>query len=120
MRNISLFMVCLTVVFAGCFMVVKSAFAEIDVETTFQTVCVLCHGDDGKGSDQGKKFGVPDFTDKEWQAETTDEYMIKRMIEGSDNPNYGEGVLPLLEMIGVENPEDEVPSLVPMIRSFGK
>ena len=115
-------------VFIGCFVIalsvysvsLKKAFAEIDVEMTYQTVCVLCHGADGKGSDQGKKFKVPDFTDKEWQAGVKDEDMIKRMIEGSDNPNYSEGVVPLLEMLGVENPKDEVAAFIPKIRSFAK
>lgn len=115
-----LFVACFVFAAVGLFMNGKSVFAEVDVDGTYQMVCVLCHGEDGTGSDQGKKFKVPDFTNKEWQASVKDEDMIKGMLEGSDNPNYGEGVVPLLEMVGIENPQDEVAAFVPKIRSFGK
>ncbi len=98
---------------------IKNVFAEIDVDGTYQMVCVLCHGEDGTGSAQGKKFKAPDFTSKEWQDSITDETMIQNMIKGSDNPNYGEGVLPLLEMVGIENPTEAVSAFVPKIRAFG-
>lgn len=120
MKKISFVLPFLASLFLGHNFDLKKSYAEIDVDSTFQMVCTLCHGEDGKGSKQGKKFKVPDFTDKEWQASVTDEHMIKRMIEGSDNPNYSEGVLPLLEMIGVENPKDEVAAFVPKIRAFAK
>lgn len=120
MRKLCLCVACFVVLSGGHFVGVKSVFAEIDVDMAYQTVCVLCHGADGKGTAQGKKFKVPDFTDAEWQASIKDEDMIRRMIEGSDNPNYGKGVLPLLSMIGVENPEGEVASFIPKIRAFGE
>ncbi len=110
--------VCFAAILSTCCFNTKALFAEIDVEGTYQMVCVLCHGADGTGSEQGKKFKVPDFTDKEWQASITDEKMIKRMIDGSDNPNYGEGVIPLLEMVGIEDPEKAVGEFVPKIRAF--
>ena len=120
MKKVGLMLSCLAILFAGYISNSKKLYAEIDVDSTYQMVCTLCHGVDGKGSEQGKKFKVPDFTNKKWQASITDEQMIKRMIEGSDNPNYGEGVLPLLEMIGIENPKNEVAAFVPKIRTFAE
>ena len=99
----------------------KHSFAAIDVASAYQMVCALCHGASGGGSAQGKKFKVPDFTDKKWQESITDEQMIKNMIDGApDNPGYSQGVVPLLDMLGVENPKDEIASFVPMIRGFAK
>lgn len=118
MKRFGWAMVCLVVLYVSCS--IKEVFAEIDVEAAYKTVCVLCHGEDGKGSSQGKKFKVPDFTDKEWQAGVSDEEMIKRMIEGSDNPNYDKGVIPLLEMIGIEDPKSIVPAFIPIVRGFAR
>ena len=99
----------------------KYSYAAIDVASAYQMVCALCHGVNGAGSTQGKKFKVPDFTDKKWQESVTDEQMIKKMIDGApDNPGYSQGVVPLLVMLGVENPRDEVASFIPMIRGFAK
>ncbi len=99
----------------------KDSHATIDVASAYQMVCALCHGANGDGSTQGKKFNVPDLTDKKWQESVTDEQMIKKMIDGApDNPGYSQGIVPLLDMLGVDNPKDEVASFVPMIRGFAK
>lgn len=119
MNRFGLWFVACPVFIIGAFCVkIGNVSAEVDVEGTYQMVCTLCHGEDGKGSDQGKKFKVPDFTSKAWQDSVSDEKMIKGMLEGSDNPNYSEGVLPLLEMVGIEEPENAVPEFVPLIRAF--
>ena len=49
-------------------------------------MCVGCHGKDGKGQTKlGKKFGVPDFTNKDWQSRH-DFNKIKKVIRDGE-PN---------------------------------
>lgn len=49
----------------------------------YKANCVRCHGADGSatGAD-GKSLKGEDFTDPKWQKETTDEKMIKVILEG--------------------------------------
>ena len=120
MKTIGIAATCISLsIISFCFNA-KDSFAEIDVDGTYKMVCELCHGPDGKGTLQGQKFKVPDFSDKEWQSKVSDEDMIKTMTDGSDNPKYSEGVIPLLEMIGIENPKDVIPEFIPKVRSFAK
>ncbi len=43
---------------------------------TMQT-CVYCHGNGGKGTPEGRKRGVPDFTDAGWQSSKSNDELIK-------------------------------------------
>ena len=60
-------------------------FATGAIQGSFGTMetCVYCHGNGGKGTTEGKKMGVPDFSDAKWQSSRTDEQLIKHM-ESSD------------------------------------
>jgi cytochrome c553 len=60
-------------------------FATGAIQGSFGTMetCVYCHGNGGKGTTEGKKMGVPDFSDAKWQASRTDAQLIKHM-ESSD------------------------------------
>lgn len=60
-------------------------FATGAIQGSFgtQETCVYCHGNGGKGTAQGRKMGVPDFTSADWQASRTDEQLIKHQ-ESSD------------------------------------
>ncbi len=60
-------------------------FATGAIQGLFGTMetCVYCHGNGGKGTTEGKKMGVPDFSDAKWQASRTDEQMIKH-LEAND------------------------------------
>ena len=60
-------------------------FATGAIQGSFGTMetCVYCHGNGGKGTTEGKKMGVPDFSDAKWQASRTDEQMIKH-LEAND------------------------------------
>jgi len=54
-----------------------------------QETCSTCHGNGGKGSAEGLKIGVPDFTDPKWQAGKTDDQLEKHVNEGSAHcPSY--------------------------------
>ncbi len=56
-------------------------FATGAIQGSFGTMetCVYCHGNGGKGTTEGKKMGVPDFSDAKWQASRTDAQMVKHM-----------------------------------------
>ncbi|MFQ5963641.1 MAG: hypothetical protein ACE5KZ_05085 [Candidatus Scalinduaceae bacterium] len=60
-------------------------FATGAIQGSFGTMetCVYCHGNGGKGTSEGKKMGVPDFTDAKWQASVTDEQLTK-FLEAND------------------------------------
>lgn len=93
-------------------------FAEgQDPEALYMQVCKLCHGVDGKPTDEGKKFKSPDFTDKEWQASKTDEQLLKSMTEGTQNPDYRAVKDIVKELLDI----DVDPKIfLPKVRSFGK
>ena len=52
-------------------------YATGAIQGSFGTMetCVYCHGNGGKGTSEGRKRGVPDFTDAAWQSSKTDEEM---------------------------------------------
>jgi cytochrome c553 len=91
-------------------------FAEdMDADTIYSQLCVLCHGADGKATDQGKEFGSPDFNDAEWQTTRTDDDLIKSMSEGTDNENYGPVADLVKEMLEIDV---DVKIFIPTIRAF--
>jgi mono/diheme cytochrome c family protein len=57
----------------------------------FKEYCAKCHGEDGKASTpKGKQLMAQDFTDADWQAEETDEELIKIVTKGGeDMPPFG-------------------------------
>ena len=71
----------------GLFLTVAPVHAG-DINKLYKDTCELCHGPDGKGSEAGKGFGVPDFSSAEYQKSRTDADMKKSMTEGTKNPNY--------------------------------
>lgn len=90
--------------------------AQADPNQLYGMLCALCHGVDGKPTDQGVKFGSPDFTDPAWQASKTDDDLVKSMTEGTDNPNYAPVKPFVKEMLGVDV---DVTEFVPKVRGFG-
>jgi mono/diheme cytochrome c family protein len=54
-----------------------------DMKVFFQNSCARCHGADGSATgEDGKKLKGEDFTDQNWLNETTDEKMIKTIMQG--------------------------------------
>lgn len=47
-----------------------SLFANDDAANTFKEDCSTCHGDDGGGSEFGKKLEVPDLRSKRVQSQS--------------------------------------------------
>ncbi|GAX61861.1 cbb3-type cytochrome c oxidase subunit [Candidatus Scalindua japonica] len=55
---------------------------KIDYKKIYNNDCKKCHERDGRGTKRGKKLGVPDFTDGEWQDSVTDNQMIDSITNG--------------------------------------
>ncbi len=91
---------------------------EMDADTIYGQLCVLCHGDDGQATEQGIEFESPSFNDPEWQASRTDEDLIKSMTEGTDNENYGPVKDLVEEMLDIK--DVDVKMFIPKIRGFGQ
>ena len=88
-----------------------SKAADIDANKLYMTHCKTCHGTDGKPTDLGVGLEARDFTDAAWQAEVTDEKIIKQINDGTP-----EKMMPFKEKLT----PDEAKALVPVVRSFGK
>ena len=56
---------------------------EKKVARLWKAKCSACHGVDGRGqTETGKKLKVPDFTQPEWQAKTSDDFIRNRVLNG--------------------------------------
>lgn len=84
-----------------------------DVNKIFKDTCELCHGLDGKGSEAGIQFGVPDFSSAEYQKSRTDAQMKESMTNGTKNPNYVK-----LSDLGVDLAD--LDALIIVVRGFSK
>ncbi len=100
--------------FVGSFFLLSNSniFAySVDTDQIFVDKCEMCHGPDGKGTKQGIDFGVPDFTDAEWQSSKTDEEFVNSITNGKeDNPNY----IPFGGMLI----EEEIVAMASHVRKF--
>ena len=85
-------------------------FATGAIQGSFGTMetCVYCHGNGGKGTSEGKKMGVPDFSNAKWQASVTDAQMIK-FLEANDK-----GCTQCRGRVS----EDAIQKLVNIVRAF--
>ncbi len=86
-----------------------SAFGgKIDYKKIYKNECQKCHDYNGKGTKRGKKLGVPDFTDGEWQDSVTDEQLIISITNGRKKMPKQKGRL---------SPE-EIKAMVKYVRFF--
>ncbi|MDO8141563.1 MAG: c-type cytochrome [Candidatus Brocadiales bacterium] len=88
-----------------------SKAADIDAKKLYMTHCKTCHGENGKPTELGQGLEARDFTNADWQAKATDEQIIKQINDGTP-----EKMMPFKEKLS----QDEIKSLVPVVRSFGK
>ena len=85
--------------------------SRIDPMKLYIKHCSDCHDKNGKPTDFGKELESTDFTDKNWQANTTDEKIVKQIADGTP-----EKMMPFKEKLN----SDEMKALVPVIRSFAE
>ncbi len=91
--------------------IVMAKEAKIDPMKLYIQHCSDCHDKNGKPTDFGKELESTDFTDKNWQANTTDEKIVKQIADGTP-----EKMMPFKEKLN----SDEMKALVPVIRSFAE
>lgn len=77
----------------------------------YMTHCKACHGENGKPTELGIGLEARDLTDANWQSKVTDEKIIKQIEDGTP-----EKMMPFKTKLSKE----EIKSLVPVVRSFGK
>ena len=83
---------------------------KIDYKKIFKNECQKCHERDGKGTKRGKKLGVPNFTDGEWQGSVTDEQLISSITNGKKKmPKQGHKLS-----------QEEIKAVVKYIRFFAQ
>jgi mono/diheme cytochrome c family protein len=99
-------------------LLLASAFtaSAADVQALWTQHCVSCHGKDGKGQTKaGRKAGVKDQTDPQYQAALTDEKMFTAIKQGLKE-NGKEKMKPFADKLK----DDEIKALVAHVRSFKK
>ena len=85
-----------------------------DAKANWETLCVKCHGADGKGQTKmGQKLGIVDFTDAKVQAGFKDEEAVKAIKEGRKDKE-DKTLMKAYDTL----PDDEVKALVAFVRGF--
>ncbi len=86
-------------------------YATGAIQGSFGTMetCVYCHGNGGKGTSEGRKRGVPDFTDAGWQSSKDDAELIKFMESNDKGCTKCRGRVSA----------DAIQKLINIVRAFG-
>lgn len=90
---------------------VMAAAAGANAAEIFGAKCAICHGKDGRGQQNWRAKGQPDFTDANWQKSRTDAQI-------ADSIKNGKGKF----MPAWKNKlsEEEIIALAGRVRAFGK
>ena len=109
MKNKVLYGLVVLLFFSAVQFNLSNTFAsKIDYKKIYKNECRKCHEKDGKGTKRGKKLGVPNFTDGEWQDSVTDEQLINSITNGKKKmPKQGHKLSP-----------EEIKAVVKYIRFF--
>jgi mono/diheme cytochrome c family protein len=100
--------------------VVISKQAQAEADDVFETRCVACHGDEGRGDGPAAANlnpGPRDFHDAKWQKSVSDATLARAIVEG------GQAVGASSEMAAnpdLENEPDVVAALIERIRGWSK
>ena len=85
-----------------------------DVKDNWSTLCVKCHGADGKGNTKmGARLGVKDFTDAKVQADIKDDAAFKALKEGLKSDDDKTLMKPFDTL-----PDDEIKALIAYVRGL--
>ena len=95
------------------FAVVLNASAA-DAKANWESLCLKCHGADGKGqTTMGKKLGIKDLTDAKVQAELKDDAAAKTIKEGMKDKD-GKTLMKPFDTLS----DEEIKALVQYVRSL--
>ena len=95
------------------FAVVLNASAA-DAKANWDSLCVKCHGADGKGqTTMGKKLGIKDLTDAKVQSELKDDAVAKTIKEGKKDAD-GKTVMKAYDTLS----DEEIKGLVTFVRGL--
>jgi mono/diheme cytochrome c family protein len=79
--------------------------------------CIRCHGEEGKGdTERGVELKAPDFTNKRFQKNATDQEMIDIISNGSKDKKNKVLMQPYKDRLS----EAQIEMLVRYVRSFGR
>jgi cytochrome c553 len=107
----------LAILAAACVAGFVGSANAADVATNYKTLCVKCHGADGKGQTaMGKKVGIKDYTDAKVQEKFTDEEAIKSLKEGMKEKGTDKVLMKPVENLS----DQEIKDLVAYVRKFKK
>lgn len=89
-----------------------------EAKNVWDTRCVTCHGNAGKGDGPGSAALNPkprSFGDKKWQSGITDEKISKVIVEGGGPNGLSEAMAPNPDL---KDKPEVVAELVKIVRSF--
>lgn len=87
-----------------------------DVKANWESHCVKCHGNDGKGNTRmGRQSGVKDYTDAKVQAEMKDDNAVKIIKEGIVEKGKKK-MEPYVDKLN----DEEIKALIAHMRTFKK
>lgn len=97
---------------------VAAADPAAEAEQIFESRCVVCHGENGKGDGPGAAALNPkprDYTSAEWQESVTDEHIHKIIVYGGPSVGLSASMPPNPDL---QNKPEVVDELVKIIRGF--
>lgn len=91
------------------------AMPDTAIVNLFKRECASCHGEDGAGKTKaGRRAGVKDFTDAEYQATWTDEDAFKVVSTATKNGEPLRNKKPFAEKLT----EEQIKLLIQHVRTF--
>ncbi len=99
----------------------EAAVVQIDAEELWRENCAGCHGRDGRGQTRvGRRAGVKDLTDHEYQQSFSDEQAFRHTKEGMYDEDGEELMKPFGKGLSEDNglTDAELEALVRFVRTF--